>query len=83
MIIKTRKDLVRILTEGWKNEISVNINNISFLTDETKLYFDSTTDKTPNNFIKIYSNDDSFISGIIATNIVSLFTNHRYEVVLC
>lgn len=83
MKIKTRKDLVRILTEGWKNEVSVNINGISFLTNETKLYFDSTTDKTPNNFIKIHSNDGTFIGGIIATNIVSIFTSHSYEVVLC
>ena len=33
MKIKTRKDLVRILTEGWKNEVSVNINEITFLTN--------------------------------------------------
>lgn len=82
MKIKTRKELVAILTEGWKNEVSVNINGIAFLTNETKLYFNSTVDKTPDNFIKIHSNDGTFISGIIATNITSIFTDQTYEVVL-
>lgn len=83
MKIKTRKDLVRILTKGWENEVSVNINGVAFLTNETKLYFVNTIDKTPKNFIKICSNDGTFIGGIIATNIVSIFTDHSYEVVLC
>lgn len=83
MKIKTREELVTILTDGWKNEVSVNINKISFLTNETKIYFDKTVDKTPNNFIEIYTNDGSFICGIIATNIETVFTNQTYEVVLC
>ena len=82
MTIKTRKELVAILTDGWKNEVSVNINKVSFLTNETKIYFDKTVDNTPNNFIKIYTNDGTFIGGIIASNITSVFTNESYEVVL-
>lgn len=83
MTIKTRKELVAILTDGWKNEVAVNINNVSFLTNETKIYFSKTVDDIPNNFIKIYSNDGTFISGIIASNIISVFTGQTYEVALC
>ena len=83
MKIKTREELVAILTDGWKNEIIVNINKVSFLTNETKIYFDKTVDNIPNNFIKIYTNDGTFICGIIASNIISVFTNQTYEVALC
>ena len=82
MTIKTREKLVAILTDGWKNEVVVNINEISFLTNETKIYFDKTTDETPNNFIKIYSNDGAFICGIISSHIKSISTDHSYKVIL-
>lgn len=78
MTIKTRKELVAILTDGWKNEVVVNINKVSFLTNETKIYFSKTVDDIPNNFIKIYNNDGTFISGII-----SVFTGQSYEVAIC
>lgn len=83
MTIKTREELVAILTDGWKNEVAVNINKVSFLTNETKIYFDKTVDNIPYNFIKIYTNDGTFICGIIASNIISVFTNQTYEVALC
>lgn len=83
MTIKTREELVAILTDGWKNEVAVNINKVSFLTNETKIYFDKTVDNIPNNFIKIYTNDGTFICGIIASNIISVFTSQTYEVALC
>lgn len=83
MKIKTRNELASILTDGWKNELVVNINDISFLTDETKICFGKNTDKTLNNFIKIYTNDGSFICGIIITNIVSISTTQTYKVALC
>lgn len=83
MTIKTREELVAILTDGWKNEVAVNINKVSFLTNETKIYFDKTVDNITNNFIKIYTNDGTFICGIIASNIISVFTNQTYEVALC
>ena len=83
MTIKTREELVAILTDGWKNEVAVNINKISFLTNETKIYFNKTIDNIPNNFIKIYNNDGTFICGIIASNIISVFTSQTYEVALC
>lgn len=83
MTIKTREELTAILTDGWKNEVAVNINKISFFTSETKIYFDKTVDNIPNNFIKIYTNDGTFICGIIASNIISVFTSQTYEVALC
>ena len=83
MTIKTREELVAILTDGWKNEVAVNINKVSFLTNETKIYFDKTVDDIPNNFIKIYNNDGTFICGIIASNVISVFTSQTYEVALC
>ena len=82
MTIKTREELVAILSDGWKNEAAVNINKVSFLTSETKIYFDKTVDSISNNFIKICSNDGAFICGIIASNIISVFTNRTYEVIL-
>ena len=83
MTIKTREELVAILTDGWKNEVAVNINKVSFLTNETKIYFDKTVDDIPNNFIKIYNNDGTFICGIITSNVISVFTSQTYEVALC
>lgn len=83
MTIKTREELVAILTDGWKNEVAVNINKVSFLTNETKIYFEKTVDNISNNFIKIYTNDGTFICGIIASNIISVFTSQTYEVALC
>lgn len=83
MKIKTRNELVEILTEGWKNEIFVNINNITFLTDETKIYFDKTVNTIQNNFIKICNNDGTFVCGIIASNIKGVFIGQFYEVALC
>lgn len=83
MTIKTREELAAILKDGWKNEVVVNINIVSFLTNETKIYFYKTVDNIPNNFIKICTNDGTFICGIIASEIKSVFTNQTYEVALC
>lgn len=80
MKIKTRKDLVRILTEGWKNEVSVNINEIAFLTNMTKISITSTSDGTENNYIAVTDNEGALMCGTLAKNITSIFTNDYYKV---
>lgn len=78
MTIKTRNELVAILTDAWKKELIVNINGIIFFTLDTDISFIPTTDGTPNNYMAIYK-DNVMIGGLIVNHITHIFTDTMYK----
>ena len=80
MKIKTRKELVAILTEGWKNEVCVSINGFSFLTNMTMISITSTCDGIADNYVAVSDKEGALMGGTLAKNITSIFSNEYFEV---